>query len=149
MGINWIAEFAPEIGRVFHRHKETVSRDIYPSYLPNIFHSGGGRSTDWATYGIGLRSVEEFGSFSSRLGPLPRNAAGPAPSNESRTDNGQPRLRDRLRQHQLDPTLVKRYAADLCGTQELREASRELIESFVVTLAQQAPRIVTHWLQAE
>jgi len=37
MGINWIAEFAPEIGRVFHRHKETVSRDIYPSYLPNNF----------------------------------------------------------------------------------------------------------------
>jgi hypothetical protein len=43
-----------------------------------------------------------------------------------------------IRQHQLDPTLVKRYAADFCGTQELREASRELVESFIATLAQQA-----------
>jgi hypothetical protein len=56
--------------------------------------------------------------------------------------DGQPRLRDRLclliRQYNLDPTLVKAYAADFCGTQELREASRESVELFIATLGQQA-----------
>ena len=93
-------------------------------------------------YGIGLCSVEELGYFSSRPEPSPGNAFASLRSNGNRSGNGQPRLRDRLclliRQHQLDPTLVKRYAADFCGTQELREASRELVESFVATLAQQA-----------
>ena len=58
--------------------------------------------------------------------------------------NGQPCLRDRLsqliRQHQLDPTLVKLYAADYCGTQELRQASREQIASFINHLAEQATK---------
>jgi hypothetical protein len=89
-------------------------------------------------YGIGLCSVEELG-WVSASGP-----AEPSPTSCQSTGshNGQPRLRDRLclliRQHQLDPTLVKRYAADFCGTQELRGASRELVESFITTLAQQA-----------
>jgi hypothetical protein len=43
-----------------------------------------------------------------------------------------------IRQHQLDPTLVKRYAADFCGTQELREANRERVESFITHLAESA-----------
>jgi hypothetical protein len=47
-----------------------------------------------------------------------------------------------IRQHQLDPTLVKRYAADFCGTQELREASRDLVESFITHIAEWRPRIV-------
>jgi hypothetical protein len=89
-------------------------------------------------YGIGLCSVEELGSLSN--GGSANPAATPSQSNGSH--NRQPRLRDRLclliRHHQLDPTLVKRYAADFCGTQELREASRELVESFITTLAQQA-----------
>ncbi len=58
--------------------------------------------------------------------------------------NGQPRLRDRLcqliRQHQLDPTLVKRYAADFCGTETLREANRDLVEGFVNHLADRAAK---------
>ncbi|MFQ5683609.1 MAG: hypothetical protein ACE5HC_10090, partial [Candidatus Binatia bacterium] len=58
--------------------------------------------------------------------------------------NGQPRLRDRLcqliRQHQLDPTLVKRYAADFCATQTLREAPRELVEAFIHTLGEWAAK---------
>ena len=53
-----------------------------------------------------------------------------------------PRLRDRLRllirQHRLDPNLVKSYAADFCGTSTLREASRERLEAFVDHLSQQA-----------
>jgi hypothetical protein len=48
-------------------------------------------------------------------------------------------LRDQLclliRQHNLDPTLVKAYAADFCGTATLKEASRDLIESFITQLA--------------
>jgi hypothetical protein len=95
-------------------------------------------------YGIGLCSVEELGYLSSPVEPSPRKGGAPAPSNGNGSGNGQPRLRDRLclliRQHQLDPTLVKRYAADFCGTQELREASRDLVESFITTLAKQAAK---------
>jgi hypothetical protein len=58
------------------------------------------------------------------------------------SNNGQPRLRDRLclliRQYNLDPTLVKAYAADFCGTPTLKEASRELVESFISHLATSA-----------
>jgi len=90
-------------------------------------------------YGIGLCSVEELGSFSgpsqSFMGPPHSN--GHSKSNGS--NNGQPRLRDRLclliRQYNLDPTLVKAYAADFCGTATLKEASRDLVESFVSELA--------------
>ncbi len=90
-------------------------------------------------YGIGLCSVEELGSFSAPPKPpvVPLQANGHPRSNGS--SNGQPRLRDRLclliRQHNLDPTLVKAYAADFCGTETLREASRDLVESFVTQLA--------------
>ena len=45
-----------------------------------------------------------------------------------------------IRRHQLDPTLVKRYAADFCGTETLRDASRELVESFINHLAEWAAR---------
>jgi hypothetical protein len=90
-------------------------------------------------YGIGLCSVEELGSFSgpakSSVAP-PRGNCSPASNGSA---NGQPRLRDQLclliRQYNLDPTLVKAYAADFCGTQTLKEASRDLVESFVSQLA--------------
>jgi hypothetical protein len=36
--------------------------------------------------------------------------------------------------------LVKRYAADFCGTRELREASRDLVESFITHLAEWAAK---------
>ena len=95
-------------------------------------------------YGIGLCSVEELGYLSSRFEPPPRASVAPSPSKGNGSASGQPRLRDRLclliRQHQLDPTLVKRYAADFCGTQELRQASRDLVESFITTLAEQAAK---------
>jgi len=95
-------------------------------------------------YGIGLCSVEELGSFSAPPKPpvVPLQANGHHGSNGS--SNGQPRLRDQLclliRQHNLDPTLVKAYAADFCGTETLREASRELVESFVTQLAASAEK---------
>jgi len=93
-------------------------------------------------YGIGLCSVEELGSFS---GP-PRPAAPTPPSSGSQGSNGShhshPRLRDQLclliRKYELDPGQVKRYAADFCGTETLRDAGRNLVESFISTLANQA-----------
>jgi len=95
-------------------------------------------------YGIGLCSVEELGSFSAS--PKPPAAPPHANGNHglSGSGNGQPRLRDQLclliRQHNLDPTLVKAYAADFCGTETLREASRDLVESFVTQLAASAKK---------
>ncbi len=91
-------------------------------------------------YGIGLCSVEELWSFS----PLTERARVTNRATELHTANGQPRLRDRLclliRQHQLDPSLVKRYAADFCGTEALRDASRDLVESFITELAEWAAK---------
>jgi hypothetical protein len=95
-------------------------------------------------YGIGLCSVEELGSFSAPPKPpaIHLDANGHHGSNGA--GNGQPRLRDQLclliRQHNLDPTLVKAYAADFCGTETLKEASRDLVESFVTQLAASAKK---------
>jgi hypothetical protein len=93
-------------------------------------------------YGIGLCSVEELGwhSESSRSSSSPSQSKGFHHSNGS--DNCQPRLRDQLclliRQHNLDASLVKAYAADFCGTQTLKEASRDLVESFISHIAASA-----------
>ena len=89
-------------------------------------------------YGIGLCSVEELGWLTGSPGPA-REQHQPVKSPHSNgSSNGQPRLRDRLcvliRQYNLDPILVKAYAADFCGTPTLKEASRELVESFITHL---------------
>jgi hypothetical protein len=85
-------------------------------------------------YGIGLCSVEELGSLSRNSGPASDDARSTKHSTNG-SNNGQPRLRDQLclliRQHNLDPTLVKAYAADFCGTPSLKEANRDLVQSFV------------------
>ena len=93
-------------------------------------------------YGIGLCSVEELGSFVSPP-QVPRSNQDPsAPAKANGSSGSEPRLRDRLclliRQHNLDPLLVKAYAADFCGTQTLKDASRDLVESFISHLAQAA-----------
>jgi hypothetical protein len=89
-------------------------------------------------YGIGLCSVEELGSFSGPQKPLANMAHSNGHRGSNGSSNGQPRLRDQLclliRQHNLDPTLVKAYAADFCGTATLKEASRDLVESFISEL---------------
>ncbi len=43
-----------------------------------------------------------------------------------------------IRQYNLDPNLVKAYAADYCGTETLSGASRDLVESFINQLAKSA-----------
>ena len=89
-------------------------------------------------YGIGLCSVEELGSFSRNSSPASDHSLS-AKHSTSGSNNGQPRLRDQLclliRQHNLDPTLVKAYAADFCGTPSLKEANRDLVRSFISHLA--------------
>jgi hypothetical protein len=40
-----------------------------------------------------------------------------------------------IRQHNLDPILVKAYAADFCGTPTIKDASRDSVESFISHLA--------------
>ncbi len=94
-------------------------------------------------YGIGLCSVEELGSLAAPVENTRTREKVPA-AGKGIPSNGQPRLRDRLcqliRQYQLDPTLVKRYAADFCGTESLREASRDLVEGFVNHLAESAAK---------
>jgi hypothetical protein len=90
-------------------------------------------------YGIGICSVEELGStrFTNSTPEHPQeNRQHP---NQNGSHNGPPRLRDQLslliRDHKLDPTLVKAYAADFCGTATLSGASRELVESFISHLS--------------
>src|SRR5712692_2767602 len=95
-------------------------------------------------YGIGLCSVEELGWSSRDLRPSRESGEERASVKQNGSGNGQPRLRDRLclmiRQHQLDPALVKLYAADYCGTAVLRDASRDLVESFIDNLAEWATK---------
>jgi hypothetical protein len=94
-------------------------------------------------YGIGLCSVEELGSLSSPPTASLRSGHSSAFHIADPSTNGHhPRLRDQLclliRQHNLDPALVKAYAADFCGTETLKEASRDLVESFISHLAASA-----------
>src|ERR1700739_3360241 len=90
-------------------------------------------------YGIGLCSVEELGSVSAAQRPLAATPHSNGHPGSNGSSNGQPRLRDRLclliRQHDLDPALVKAYAADFCGTPTLKDASRDQVEAFVTQLA--------------
>jgi len=94
-------------------------------------------------YGIGICSVEEIGSCAEppqasrepkKLPPQPANGNG----------HGGPKVRDRLcqiiRQHQLDPNLVKAYATDFCAVKALRDATREQVENFVAHLADWAEK---------
>jgi hypothetical protein len=95
-------------------------------------------------YGIGLCSVEELGWSSSAPSASDNHARPSKPCASNGSNIGHPRLRDRLclliRKYELDPTLVKRYAADFCGTEALRDASRDLVEAFVSTLAEEAAK---------
>jgi hypothetical protein len=94
-------------------------------------------------YAIGLCSIEELGSFFGPLEPAPalKKPVQSENSNSNGNGNGH-RLRDRLcliiRQHQLDPSLVKMYAADYCDVAELRQASREQVATFIKHLAEYA-----------
>ncbi len=120
--------------------------DADPSNVSSLIHGAEMRMAETRAvnralrkaYGIGLCSIEEIGS--SRPANKINNQLKPVvvPNN----GNGKLSLRDQLaqliRQHRLDAALVKHYAADFCGTETLREAGREKVESFISTLAEQA-----------
>ena len=87
------------------------------------------------------RSRKSVRSLSRRNPPANRRKLPPQPANGN---NCGPKVRDRLcqliRQHQLDPNLVKAYATDFCGVKTLREATREQVENFVAHLADWAEK---------
>ena len=93
-------------------------------------------------YGIGICSVEEIGSSveGSQLPPESKRTP-PQPANGN---GGGRTVRDRLcqviRQHQLDPNLVKSYAIDFCAVKTLKEATREQVENFVGHLSDRAEK---------
>ena len=89
-------------------------------------------------YGIGICSVEEIGTDSEH------GREAPSTKRKWKRERRGPKVRDRLcqiiRQHKLDPELVKAYAVDFCGTKTLREATREQVENFVQQLADWAEK---------
>ena len=93
-------------------------------------------------YGIGICTVEEIGPFAETPQSIAESKK--IPSQPANGNGGSPRVRDRLcqiiRQHQIDPTLVKAYATDFCGVKTLREATREQVENFVTHLADWAEK---------
>ena len=93
-------------------------------------------------YGIGICSIEEIGSVAAPT--QSQRHARKLPPQPANGNCGGPKVRDRLcqiiRQHQLDPNLVKSYAVDFCGTKTLREATREQVENFVAHLADWAEK---------
>jgi len=92
-------------------------------------------------YGIGICSVEEMGTVSMPAVPSVAPKMPSTPANGNGSGSGH-KVRDRLcqiiRQHKLNPELVKAYAADFCGTEALKDASRERVEDFVQHLADSA-----------
>jgi hypothetical protein len=93
-------------------------------------------------YGIGLCSVEELGASnrgfdSTAPGKIPpQPAAGSGPNGRKVRDQ----LCQIIRQHQLDPNLVKAYAVDYCGVKSLKDATREQVQNFVKELSDWAEK---------
>jgi hypothetical protein len=93
-------------------------------------------------YGIGICSVEEIGAVAEPSPQAPDSKKlPPQPVNGNGTGHT---VRDRLcqiiRQHRLDPNLVKAYATDFCAVKALRDATREQVEAFVAHLADWAEK---------
>ena len=89
-------------------------------------------------YGIGICSVEEIGTAPNPVEELP-------PQNTNGNGNGGgPKVRDRLcqiiRQHKLDPELVKAYAVDFCGTKTLQRGQQRTGRELVQQLADWAEK---------
>ena len=122
--------------------------DAAPSNVSSLVHGAEMRVAETRAvnralrkaYGIGICSVEEIGAAEQRQTSSESKKLPPQPTN----GNGSPTVRDRLcqviRQHQLDPNLVKSYAIDFCGVKTLRDATREQVENFVVHLADWAEK---------
>jgi hypothetical protein len=126
--------------------------DADPSNVSSVVHGAEMRVAETRAvnralrkaYGIGLCSVEELGWAPRSNTPAPPKPTETSSNGNNGNHNGQPRLRDRLclliRQHHLDAGLVKAYAAEYCGTAILRDASRDLVETFINDLAERADK---------
>jgi hypothetical protein len=94
-------------------------------------------------YGIGICSIEEVGALVCQPASHAETRKLSQPANGN-GNHGGPKVRDRLcqiiRQHQLDPNLVKSYATDFCAVKVLRDATREQVEGFVAHLADWAEK---------
>ena len=95
-------------------------------------------------YGIGICSVEEIGSLDRQASAPPAESKKLPQPSANRNGHSSATVRDRLyqiiRQHELDPNLVKPYAADFCGVKTLRDATRDQVEGFVQHLADWAEK---------
>ena len=93
-------------------------------------------------YGIGICSVEEISAVTEP--PQPARESRKLPPQATGGNGGGRTVRDHLcqiiRQHKLDPQLVKAYAVDFCGTKALKDATREQIESFIQQLSDWAEK---------
>jgi hypothetical protein len=119
--------------------------DASPSNVSSLVHGAEMRVAETRAvnralrkaYGIGICSIEEIGSLEQPLLSQESKKL-PQPTNGNGNGNGRT-VRDRLcqviRQHQLDPNLVKSYATDFCSVKTLRDATREQVENFVAHLA--------------
>jgi len=91
-------------------------------------------------YGIGICSVEEIGS----AGPVKRSENVRKLPLQPVNGSSEPKLRDQLclliRQHRLDASSVKQYAAEFCSTKDIRQPSREQIQSFITHLTELAEK---------
>lgn len=91
-------------------------------------------------YGIGICSAEEIGFRSDGPDLTPEIKKLPPQSTNSNRRTVRDRLCQVIRQHQLDPNLVKAYATDFCGVKLLRDATRDQVEQFVLRLADWAEK---------
>ena len=93
-------------------------------------------------YGIGICSVEEIGSSAEPAQASPESRK--LPPQPANGNGGGRTVRDHLcqviRQHLLDPNLVKSYAIDFCAVKTLKQATREQVENFVVHLSDWAEK---------
>jgi hypothetical protein len=126
--------------------------DANPSNVSSLLHGAEMRVAETRAvnralrkaYGIGICSVEEVGPEARAAELAKSEKKRPSKSVNGNGWKAEPKLRDRLcqliRQHQLDPVLVKSYAIDFCGTKTLKDANREQVEKFVTHLADWATR---------
>ena len=92
-------------------------------------------------YGIGICSVEENGSPAELSIALPeQKKLSPQSTNVKRSRTARDRLCQIIRQHQLDPNLVKAYAIEFCGVKSLRDATRDQVENFIMHLREWAEK---------
>ena len=144
----WV--FKATVYKTTRRHRFVGYGDANPSNVSSLVRGAEMRVAETRAvnralrkaYGIGLCSVEELGSSAVGSRPtqpnedlsIPANANG---SRQHQTPTARPSLPS-------DPSTqprshaVKAYAADFCGRQTLKDASRELVESFISHLAEAA-----------